>query len=182
MRSLGFLRFFFIIASITSLLASSVSSFVHTSPLDSRCVSKPWVKASFLQPEHTPTLNSLVTSSTFSIRTSTPLFASDGPAVLDKPEVQKKNKSEEDTDSKSSKSKGWAVRLYNDPMNKREFVARCLTEVCALSDGAAYQCMMQAHQLGIAVIGCYHLEMAELYRDQLTEHGLMIDMVPADDE
>jgi hypothetical protein len=24
--------------------------------------------------------------------------------------------------------------------------------------------------------------MAELYRDQLTEHGLMIDMVPVDDD
>ena len=67
-------------------------------------------------------------------------------------------------------------------MNKREFVARCLTEVCSLSDGAAYQCMMKAHQIGIAVVGQYHLEMAELYRDQLTEHGLMIDMVPVDDD
>jgi len=67
-------------------------------------------------------------------------------------------------------------------MNKREFVARCLTEVCALSDGAAYQCMMKAHQFGLAVIGEYHLEMAELYKSSLTEHGLMVDMVPVDDD
>eukprot|EP00594_Rhizosolenia_setigera_P012731 CAMPEP_0178972530 /NCGR_PEP_ID=MMETSP0789-20121207/21078_1 /TAXON_ID=3005 /ORGANISM="Rhizosolenia setigera, Strain CCMP 1694" /LENGTH=67 /DNA_ID=CAMNT_0020660015 /DNA_START=365 /DNA_END=568 /DNA_ORIENTATION=- len=66
-------------------------------------------------------------------------------------------------------------------MNKREFVARCLTEVCNLSDGKAYQVMMQAHQNGIAVIGLYHLEMAELYKDQLRERGLAIDMIPVDD-
>ena len=84
--------------------------------------------------------------------------------------------------STPSNSKGWAVRLYNDPMNKREFVARCLTEVCALTDGAAYQCMMKAHQFGLAVIGEYHLEMAELYKASLTEHGLMVDMVPVDDD
>lgn len=67
-------------------------------------------------------------------------------------------------------------------MNKREFVARCLTEICGLNDGAAFQCMMQAHQNGLSVIGNYHREMAEFYRDQLTEQGLMIDMIPLDDE
>ena len=113
---------------------------------------------------------------------STNLFAS--PGVTDKPatkEFKQVSKSSE-KESTPSNSKGWAVRLYNDPMNKREFVARCLTEVCALSDGAAYQCMMKAHQFGLAVIGEYHLEMAELYKASLTEHGLMVDMVPVDDD
>ena len=107
-----------------------------------------------------------------------------GPAVLDKPETVKEKKVTKDSEkeSNSSKSKGWAVRLYNDPMNKREFVARCLTEICSLSDGTAYQCMMQAHQFGIAVVGTYHLEMAEMYRDQLSEQGLLIDMVEVEDE
>lgn len=100
------------------------------------------------------------------------------------PKVEKKISVDKDIEKESDpkNSKGWAIRLYNDPMNKREFVARCLTEVCSLTDGAAYQCMMKAHQAGIAVVGEYHLEMAELYRDQLTEHGLMIDMVPVDDD
>ena len=109
-------------------------------------------------------------------------FLASAPATIpkiDKKVSKNKDKKKEKT---PSKSKGWAVRLYNDPMNKREFVARCLTEVCSLSDGAAYQCMMQAHQFGIAVVGQYHLEMAELYRDQLREHGLMTDMVPVDDD
>lgn len=113
---------------------------------------------------------------------STCLFASTGAGAdtLEKPSVKKSN--EEKVESKPNNSKGWAVRLYNDPMNKREFVARCLTEICGLNDGAAFQCMMQAHQNGLSVIGNYHREMAEFYRDQLTEQGLMIDMIPLDDE
>lgn len=107
-----------------------------------------------------------------------------GPAIADKPSTKDAESvsKEAEKSSKSSNSKGWAVRLFNDPMNKREFVARCLTEVCALSDGAAYQCMMRAHQFGVSVIGQYHLEMAELYRDQLIDHGLVVDMVPVDDD
>ena len=95
---------------------------------------------------------------------------------------QKKAIDENDTDEQDDKDRGWLVRLYNDPMNKREFVARALTEICSLDDGAAYNVMMKAHQIGIAVIGNYHREMAELYKMRLTGEGLLIDMVPADDE
>jgi len=114
----------------------------------------------------------------------TKTFLGAGPAIADKPVTKEEKKVSKDSEkeSKSSNSKGWAVRLFNDPMNKREFVARCLTEVCALSDGAAYTCMMKAHQFGISVIGRYHLEMAELYRDELLDKGLVVDMVPVDDE
>lgn len=42
--------------------------------------------------------------------------------------------------------------------------------------------MMKAHQSGIGVIGNYHRELAEMYKGRLTEEGLLIDMVPADDE
>lgn len=54
-------------------------------------------------------------------------------------------------------------------MNKREFVARCLMEVCGLDDGMAFSVMMKAHQLGISVIGNYHLEQAEMYKIRLLE-------------
>ena len=95
---------------------------------------------------------------------------------------QKKVVDENVTDEESSKDRGWLVRLYNDPMNKREFVARCLMEICGLDDGAAYTVMMKAHQLGISVVGNYPREMAEMYKMRLSEEGLLIDMVPADDE
>ena len=67
-------------------------------------------------------------------------------------------------------------------MNKREYVAKCLMEIVGLSEGSSYQVMMQAHQIGIAVIGRYHQERAELYKNSLSEHGLVCDMVPCDDE
>ena len=95
---------------------------------------------------------------------------------------QKQVVDENDTEEQDAKDRGWLVRLYNDPMNKREFVARCLMEICSLDDGEAYNVMMKAHQLGIAVIGNYHREMAELYKMRLSEEGLFIDMIPADDE
>lgn len=95
---------------------------------------------------------------------------------------QKKVVDENVTDEESSKDRGWLVRLYNDPMNKREFVARCLMEIVGLDDAAAYTVMMKAHQLGISVVGNYPREMAEMYKMRLSEEGLLIDMVPADDE
>lgn len=66
-------------------------------------------------------------------------------------------------------------------MNKREFVARCLNEVCGLGDGESFGIMMQAHQSGIAVVGNYAQEQAEFYRGRLLEEGLLVDMIPADD-
>ena len=130
--------------------------------------------------ESSPTVRNINSS----YNSFTCLSAGAGPAILDKPETKEEKEISKDAEKESSpsNSKGWAVRLYNDPMNKREFVARCLTEITNLSDGAAYQCMMQAHQFGISVVGQYHLEMAELYRDQLSEQGLLIDMIPVDDD
>ncbi|KAL7494397.1 hypothetical protein ACHAWT_003115 [Skeletonema menzelii] len=111
---------------------------------------------------------------------TTSLHAVAAPAPVKK--EQKQVIDENDTEEQDAKDRGWLVRLYNDPMNKREFVARCLMEICSLDDGEAYNVMMKAHQLGIAVIGNYHREMAEMYKMRLSSEGLFIDMVPADDE
>lgn len=61
-------------------------------------------------------------------------------------------------------------------------MARCLMTVTGVSDGGAYQIMMQAHQNGIAVVGSYHLERAEGYLSSLKDEGLLVDMVPAGDK
>lgn len=103
-----------------------------------------------------------------------------GPSVLEKSGVKKESKKKEKKQDLGTEA--WEVRLYNDPFNKREFVARCLTEIVGISDTAAYQVMMGAHQQGLAAIGRYHRERAELYRDRLTEEGLVIDMIPVDDD
>lgn len=107
-------------------------------------------------------------------------MAVDTPTPVKKKE--KKVTNETDDQSENEKDRGWLVRLYNDPMNKREFVAMCLNDVCGLDDGMSFSIMMKAHQTGIAVIGNYHREMAEMYKMRLSEEGLLIDMVPADDE
>ena len=110
-----------------------------------------------------------------------------GPAVLEPPtkEADVVDKVEQDDKTEQKQrlgSDGWEVRLWNDPFNKREFVARCLATVCGKSDTESFQIMMQAHKHGMGVIGRYQFEIAEMYHNSLREQGLMIDMVPVDDE
>ena len=115
-------------------------------------------------------------------------MASDGgPAVLEPPTKETKVVENIEQDDKTEQkqrhgSDGWEVRLWNDPYNKREFVARCLATVCGKSDTESFQIMMHAHQNGMGVIGRYQFEIAEMYHNSLREQGLMIDMVPVDDE
>jgi ATP-dependent Clp protease adaptor protein ClpS len=116
----------------------------------------------------------------------TVLFAS-GPATLEPPvkerTIEKVEEKEEKVESQQNyKRGGWAVRLFNDPMNKREFVAMCLSKIVGLTDGQAYQVMMQAHKNGVAVVGRFDLERAELYKTALNDNGLTCDMVPVDEE
>ena len=107
----------------------------------------------------------------------------DGPAVLDRPETIEKVDIDKDTqrDNKLG-GEGWEIRLFNDPFNKREFVARCLATICGKSDTESYQIMMEAHNNGMGVVGRYQFEIAELYYNSLRENGLMVDMIPVDDE
>lgn len=93
------------------------------------------------------------------------------------PKSDKKSASDADT-----RLPAFLVRLWNDPFNKREFVARCLAEVCGKSDSESFQIMMQAHKQGMGLIGQYDFEIAELYTTSLKTQGLMVDMVPVDDE
>ena len=108
-----------------------------------------------------------------------------GPTTLEPPVKKEKLKDgvEDDIEQASNvKRGGWAVRLFNDPMNKREFVAMCLSKIVGLSDGQSYQVMMQAHQNGVAIVGRYDYERAELYRDKLVDQGLVCDMIPVEED
>lgn len=104
-----------------------------------------------------------------------------------KEQTEKVIERKKDSDSKEEtgrdfKRGGWAVRLFNDPFNKREFVAMCLSKIVGLTDGQSYQVMMQAHQNGVAIVGRFDYERAELYKTSLIEHGLQSDMIPVDDD
>mmetsp|Transcript_24657 Transcript_24657/g.36517 ORF Transcript_24657/g.36517 Transcript_24657/m.36517 type:complete len:145 (+) Transcript_24657:1-435(+) len=106
-----------------------------------------------------------------------------GPATAE-PEVEEKvkEKAEDETDLEERYSSGeWKIRLYNDPFNKREFVARCLTTICGKSDSESFSIMMEAHNNGIGVIGLYAFEIAELYHSRLRDEGLSVDMIPVDE-
>lgn len=106
------------------------------------------------------------------------------PAVMEPP-VKEKEKVEDKENIEErqnySKKGGWAVRLFNDPMNKREFVAMCLSKIVGLSDGQAYQVMMQAHQNGVSVVGRFDFERAETYKTALVDNGLTCDMIEVED-
>ena len=98
-----------------------------------------------------------------------------GPAVME-PETIEKVDADVDEDKKTQMDQrtsdgGWEIRLFNDPFNKREFVARCLTTICGKSDSESYSIMMEAHKNGMGVIGRYMFEVAELYYGSLQENG-----------
>jgi ATP-dependent Clp protease adaptor protein ClpS len=107
------------------------------------------------------------------------------PAVLDRqqPETQRKEQVEDPTrESKRQGHEAWEVRIYNDGLNTREHVARSLVQVTGMSEVSAYQTMMQAHQNGIAVVGRFLFEIAEMYQEALRTQGIVCDIVPVEEE
>jgi ATP-dependent Clp protease adapter protein ClpS len=98
-----------------------------------------------------------------------------GPALLERTEEPVKER-------KSTGGEAWEVRIYNDGLNTREHVARSLVQVTGMSEMSAYQTMMQAHQNGIAAVGRWCYEVAEMYHDQLRREGIVCDIVPVDEE
>jgi len=100
--------------------------------------------------------------------------------VLDRPKSTRRN--EISLEGKESfGNDGWEVRIYNDGTNTREFVARCLVKVASLTEFAAYHTMMHAHQNGIAVVGQWEYERAELYNEALKLHGITSDLNRVDE-
>ena len=108
-----------------------------------------------------------------------------GPAVLEPPQTETRRSTETDEPVKDRKGMGheaWEVRIYNDGLNTREHVARSLVQVTGMSEMSAYQTMMQAHQNGIAVVGRWVYEVAEMYHDALRQNGIICDIVPVEEE
>lgn len=102
------------------------------------------------------------------------------PAVQERATVEKSKSPAKE--KKRTGSEAWEVRIFNDGKNTREFVARCLVQIVGQSEITAYQTMMQAHQNGVAVVGRYVYEVAEMYYGELKKNGIICDIVPVDDE
>lgn len=106
-----------------------------------------------------------------------------GPAVLDRPQTERTSRTDDPVkERKGAGHEAWEVRIYNDGLNTREHVARSLVQVTGMSEVTAYQTMMQAHQNGIAVVGRWVYEVAEMYHDALRKNGIICDIVPVDEE
>eukprot|EP00543_Licmophora_paradoxa_P007729 CAMPEP_0202458210 /NCGR_PEP_ID=MMETSP1360-20130828/22744_1 /ASSEMBLY_ACC=CAM_ASM_000848 /TAXON_ID=515479 /ORGANISM="Licmophora paradoxa, Strain CCMP2313" /LENGTH=120 /DNA_ID=CAMNT_0049078643 /DNA_START=154 /DNA_END=516 /DNA_ORIENTATION=+ len=108
-----------------------------------------------------------------------------GGAAVAVPETEVSRSNKSDT-QKGKQRKGhgnaaWQVRIYNDALNTREHVARSLVQITGLSEATAYKTMMQAHQNGIAVVGRWDFEIAEMYHDALRKRGIVCDLVPVDE-
>ena len=69
------------------------------------------------------------------------------------------------------------VLLYNDPFNKRIYVATSLMQVFGWTEDMATEVMLQAHNNGYAVLGEWFKELAEEYSSQLTGKGLLNEVV-----
>jgi ATP-dependent Clp protease adapter protein ClpS len=106
-----------------------------------------------------------------------------GPAVLERPETARRERVEEPRKQKKGMgSEAWEVRIYNDGMNTREHVARALVQVTGMSEMDAYQTMMQAHLNGLATVGRYIYEVAEMFHDALKKNGIVCDIVPVEED
>jgi ATP-dependent Clp protease adapter protein ClpS len=128
----------------------------------------------------------MVSSSSASIAASSPtrLSASvtiEREDVLVIPRVQEERETAATEERRSGQGReAWEVRIYNDGLNTREHVARCLVQVTGLSELQAYSTMMLAHHQGMASVGQYAYEVAECYHDALRSKGIICDIIPID--
>lgn len=92
----------------------------------------------------------------------------------------KENK--EDEAENFSEDEKWMVILYNDPINKRQFVQAAIMEVFQFTEAVAHETMMRAHVYGFAVCGEWYKELSEEYCQQLLKKGLIAEAKPVKDE
>lgn len=68
------------------------------------------------------------------------------------------------------------VILYNDPINKRIYVAMCLMEVFGWTEDEATEVMLTAHNYGFAILGEWALKLAQEYCRKLVDKGLYAEV------
>jgi ATP-dependent Clp protease adaptor protein ClpS len=168
---------------LLSLVGSSSSFFVAPSRSVNTKTTTSWGTNAISSQRHSAQRNAFVVMSAGAGLLEKTDKKEGGPAVLDRPEISRKEQTQDPAkEKKESGSEAWEVRIYNDGMNTREHVARALVQVTGMSENGAYQTMMQAHQNGIAVVGRWVYEIAEMYHDALKKNGIVCDLVPVEEE
>eukprot|EP00985_Skeletonema_marinoi_P024126 scaffold16573_cov119-Skeletonema_marinoi.AAC.4 len=108
------------------------------------------------------------------------------PSILDRPTLPttlpsiESDPTHQDYSEQQHPNSDWILRIYNDNINTREYVAVCLVQVVGLCESRAYYTMQDAHDNGIAKVGEYNQEVAECYEEQLVERGIMCDVVASE--
>ena len=75
-----------------------------------------------------------------------------------------------------NKWRDWVVRLYNDPVNKFEYVVESLVRnVPGMSEDMAWSVAWQAHREGVAATYQGAQEVAEMVCENLQRAGLICD-------
>ena len=84
-------------------------------------------------------------------------------------------------DKANEKGKKYKLLLFNDNVNRREYVARVLVQnIPDLTQADAYVIMQKAHKSGMAVCGVWVFEMAEAYCEGLKGGGLIASITEED--
>ena len=84
-------------------------------------------------------------------------------------------------DKQNQKGKKYKLLLFNDNVNRREYVARILVQnIPEITQADAYLVMQKAHKSGMAVVGVWVFEMAEAYCDTLKSGGLIASITEED--
>lgn len=104
----------------------------------------------------------------------------EAPAVLERPATKKSSSPSKQRHREGGET--WEVRIYNDGDNTREHVARALVQITGMGEMNAYQTMMMAHQNGIASVGMFAFEVAEVYNEGLQKQGIVSDIIPVDED
>ena len=101
-----------------------------------------------------------------------------GGITINKPPSKDVAPPEGKTNTRSGGGAKFRVLLFNDPVNTKEYVARVLMTKSGLTEDSAFQCMMQAHKMGMGLVGIWLRERAEAIASELQDAGLSVTMAP----
>ncbi len=77
---------------------------------------------------------------------------------------------------KEAFEKGWAVIVWNDPVNLMSYVVFVFMRVLAFNKEKATQHMLEVHHQGQSCVAVETREKAEFYHQQIQAHGLKVTL------
>jgi ATP-dependent Clp protease adaptor protein ClpS len=78
--------------------------------------------------------------------------------------------------------KGWAVIVWNDPVNLMTYVVFVFMKVLGFTRERATKHMLEVHHSGKSCVAVETREKAELYHQQIQSRGLIVTIQPVPNE